>query len=104
MEKNEPPKEWTITTTVDRFKSTSSASINPTDKLYSTFVPAFIGKLNHCSVDSGDIQVYPFEYIPDTDTITIKSEGNDEMHQISEFIHYEHDCYFLDINLQIIQA
>ena len=38
--------------------------------------------MNHYAVDNGDIEVYSYEYIPDTDKTPIKSEENYEMEHI----------------------
>ena len=56
-------------------------------------------RINHCGVDNGDVEVYPsdnpLEYpsdsIPDTDYTPIKSIDDDEMDQLLELFHLDHD-------------
>ena len=39
----------------------------------------------------------------DPEKTPIKSEDNDEMNHILEFLHSEHDCDLLEIDLNMIQ-
>ena len=48
-------------------------------KIHCLVVSYLLGKLKHYEVDDVDIEVYPSEYISDTDNTTIKSEENNEM-------------------------
>ena len=71
-----------------------------------------MGRLNHHAVDNGDVKVYPLEYpfestsdyITTPDTTPIKSIDDNEIDQLLEFFHSEHDDDILYVDLQIIQA
>ena len=84
---HEPPKEWTRTSPADRLKSPTSTTRSSTDKRHSPVVSDIIGKLNHYAVDNGDIEVYPSDSIIYTDKMPIKSEDDDKMNHILEFLH-----------------
>ena len=68
------------------------------------------GRLNHHSIDNGDVEVYPSEYpfeytsdsIPDPDTTLIKSIDDDEMDQLLGFFHLYHDDDILNVELQML--
>ena len=69
-----------------------------------------MGRLNNDYVDNGGIEVYPSEYpfesTPDSvkypDNTPIKSTNNDEMDQLLEFFHSDHDDDILDVEIQML--
>ena len=71
-----------------------------------------MGRLNHHSNDNGDVEVYPLEYtfestsdsVPDPDNTPIKLIGDDEMYQLLEFFHLQHDDGILYVYLQMFQS
>ena len=73
---------------------------------------AIIGRLNHRSIDNGDVEVHPSEFpvefnsesVPDPDTTPIKSIYDDEMDHLLELFHSKHDEDLLDVYLQMFQA
>ena len=105
-EPTDPPREWNIQPSSDQFKSKTS-----TPKT-SIVVSAIIGIFNHHFIDNGDVEVhsseFPVEYnsesVPYTDTTPIKSIYDDEMDDLLELLHSEHDDDIMDVDLQIIQA
>ena len=101
-ETNEPPRQWSRKTAAAHFKSrTSPPNTSPV-------VSAIMGKLNHRSIDNGDITsdvpvASSYDSIPDPDTNPIKSIDDDEMDSLLEFFHSEHDDDILDVDLQMLQ-
>ena len=77
----------------------------------SPLVSAIMGRLNHHTIDNGDVEVQPLEFpvesnsgsVPDTDTTPIKSIYDDEMVHLLEILHSEHNDDILGVNLQMIQ-
>ena len=63
-----------------------------------------MGKLNHYTVDNGDIEEHSSDYMPDTDQTPIKSNKNDEMDQLIELLNLEHYDDIIDVDLQMIQS
>ena len=71
-----------------------------------------MGKLNHHAIDNGDVKIptsyvpveYNYDSVPDPDTTPIKSIDDDEMDNLLEFFHSEHDYDLLDVDLQMLQA
>ena len=67
--------------------------------------------LNIHAVDNGYFDIYPSEYpfestsdtVPYSDTTPIKLTDDDEMEQLLEFLHSEHDDYLLDVDLHMLQ-
>ena len=102
-ESKEPPIECNSQPPADHFKSRSSPSRN------NPVVSAIMGKLNHHSIDNGDITsdvpVEPsYDSVPYPDTTPIKSIDDDVMDHLLQFFHSEHDDDFLDVELQMLQA
>ena len=105
-EPKEPPREWNSQPPEDHFKSrTSTSRTNPV-------ILAIMGKLNHNSIDNGDVNIpnsdvpveSNYDSVPDIDTTPIKSIDDDEMDNLLEFFHSEHDDNIIDVDLQMIQA
>ena len=104
-ERYEPPIEWNSQPPTVQFKSRNSPTKN------SPVVVATTGILNHCDIYNCGVEVYPSEYpfgyiskyVPDPDNNTTESIDDDEMDQLLEFFHSEHDYDFLDVELQILQ-
>ena len=75
-------------------------------------VSALIGRLNHRSIDNGDIEVHRSEFpvelnsesVPYPDTTLIKSIDDYEIDHLLEFFHSEHDEDLLDVDIHILQA
>ena len=84
---HEPTKEWTRTSPAAQLKSPNSTTRSSTDKINSPIVSDIIGKLNHYAVDNGDIEVYPSDSMIYPDKTPIKSEDNNKMNRILEFLH-----------------
>ena len=71
-----------------------------------------MGIINHHTINNGDIDVHTSEfpvefnseYIPNSDTIPIKSIADDEMDHLLEFFHSGYYEYLLDVDIYIIQA
>ena len=68
-----------------------------------------MGKLNHRAIDNGDItSEIPvesnYDSVTDPDTNPIKLIDDDEMDNLLEFFHSEHDDDLLDVDLQMLQA
>ena len=71
-----------------------------------------MGRLNHHSIVNGNVKIptsdFPIESnsesVPDPDTTPIKSIDDDEMDNLLEFFHSEHDDNLLDVDLQMLQA
>ena len=71
-----------------------------------------MGKLNHHAIDNGDVKIptsdvpveSKYDSVTDPDTTPIKSIDNDEMDNLLEFFHSEHDDNLLDVDLQMLQA
>ena len=71
-----------------------------------------MGKLNHHARDNGDVKITTSDFtvessyvsVPDIDTTPIKSIDDDEMDNLLEFFHSEHDDNLLDVDLQMLQA
>ena len=69
-----------------------------------------MGRLNHHAIDNGDVKVpiseFPVELnlesVPYPNTTPIKAFDDDEMDNILEFFHSEHNEYFLDVDRQMI--
>ena len=69
-------------------------------------------RLNHHSMDNGDIKITTSEFpvesnsesVPDLDNTLIKSIDDDEINNVLEFFHSEHDEDLLDVDLHMIQA
>ena len=77
-------------------------------------IPMFLAnmaRLNNHVVDNGDVYLYPSEYpfistsesVPYPDTTPIKSIDGDEMDQLLEIFHSDHDDGFLDVDHQMLQ-
>ena len=67
-----------------------------------------MGKLNHHSIDTGDITSdvpvdSRYDSVLDPDTTPIKSIDDDEMDNLLEFFYSEHDDNILDVDLQMLQ-
>ena len=70
-----------------------------------------MGRLNNNTIDNGGVNVpnsyFPVEYnsesVPYPDTNNIKSIDDDEMDNLLEFLHSEHDEDLLDVDLQMLQ-
>ena len=70
-----------------------------------------MGRINHHSIDNGDVEFHPSyfpsesnsESIPDTETTLIKSIDDDKMDHLLELFHSIHDDDLLDVDLQILQ-
>ena len=68
-----------------------------------------MGKLNHHAIDNGDITSdvpveSSYDPVPYPDTPPIKSIDDDEIDQILEFFHSEHDDDLLYVHLYMLQA
>ena len=69
------------------------------------------GRLNHYSVDNGDVKVPNSEFpvdsnsesVPDPYTTPIKSIDDDKMDHLLEFFHSEYDEDLLDVDLKMLQ-
>ena len=104
-EPNGPPRECNSQTTVAHFKYRS-----PPPKT-SPVVSDIMGRLNHHTIDNGDVEVHPSyfsveynsESVTDPDTTPIKSFDDDEMNHILELFHSEHQDDLLDADLYIIK-
>ena len=105
-EPNEIPREWISQPPADHFKSrTSPFNTSPV-------VSDIMVKLNHDAVDNGDVQIFtsdiPVEFksesVQDPDTTPIKPIDDDEMDNLLELLHSEHDEDLLDVDLYILQA
>ena len=104
-EPTDPPREWNIQHPAAHFKSrTSPPKTIPV-------VSAIMGRLNHHTIDNGDVEVHP-SYFPvesnsesviDSYTTPIKSIDDDEMEHLLELFHSEHDDDLLGIDLQMLQ-
>ena len=102
----EPPREWNRQPPADHFKSRSSLSRT------NSVISAIMDKLNHNSIDHGDVKITTtevpvdsnYESFPDPYTTTIKSIGDDEMNHLLELFHSENDDNLLDVDLQMLQA
>ena len=78
----------------------------------STVVSDIMGRLNSHTVDNSDVEVYlleyPSEYTSDSVTWTyynpIKSIKYDEMDQLLELFHPEHDDDLFYVYLQMLQV
>ena len=70
-----------------------------------------MGRLNHHVIDNGDVEVHSSEYrfqstsdsVLDPDTTLIKPIDDDEMYQVLELFHSDHDDDILDVDFQTIQ-
>ena len=67
-----------------------------------------MGKLNHLAINNGDITSYVpvesnYDSVPDPYTTPIKSIYDDEMDQLLELFHSEHDDNLLDVDLHMLQ-
>ena len=77
----------------------------------SPVVLVIMGRLNHNTIDNGDVEVHPSdssfestsESVPYPDTTTIESIDDDEMYHLLEFFHYNHDDDILYVDLQMLQ-
>ena len=105
-DKNEPPSECKSQPPASHSKSSTSPSkTNPV-------ISVIMGRLNHHAIDNVDIKVptseFPVEFNYESvlyqDTNLIKSIDDDEMNNLLEFFHSEHDEYLLDVDLHILQA
>ena len=90
----------------NHFKSRTSTSKT------SSVVSAITGRLNHNTIDNGDVKVH-YSYftvesnsklVPYPDTTLIKSIHDDGMDHLLELLHSEHDEYLLDVDLQKVQS
>ena len=71
-----------------------------------------MGKPNHHGIDNGDVKIPTsdvpvesnYDSVPYPDTTPIKSIDDDEMDNLLEFFHSEHDDDLLDVDLQMLQA
>ena len=78
----------------------------------SPLVSDITGRLNHHAVDNGDLDIYPTDYalkygydsVPEPYNTPIKSIDDDEMEQILQLSHLEHDDDLLDLDQYMIQA
>ena len=79
----------------------------------SPVVSDIMEKINHHAIDYDDDEVQPSDYppkstsesFPDTDTTPIKSiDDDDDMDQLLELFHSEHDDDILDDDLHMLQA
>ena len=104
-EPNELTREWNIQPPEAHIKSrTSTTKTSPV-------VSVITGRINHHVIDNDDVEVQPSyfpvesnsESVPYPDTNTIKSTNDDEMDHLLELLHSEHDDYFLDVDLHMIQ-
>ena len=105
-EPNEPPRGWNSKPPAAHFKSRTSPHKT------SPVVSSIMGILNHRSIDNGDVEFRPSEFpvefnsdsVLDPGTTLIKSIDDDEMDHLLEFFHSEHYEYFLDVDIQMLQA
>ena len=103
---DEPPREWNIQPTAVQLKYCTSTPNNR------PVVLDLMGRLNHHAVDNGDFDVYTldcaleynYHYVTDPDNTPIKSIDDDEIYQILELFHLEHDDDILDVDLHMLQA
>ena len=104
-EKNDTPREWNILPPAINVKSrTSPPKTSPV-------VSAIMGRLNYHYVDNDNAGVYPSEYpfeytssfVPYPGNTLIKLIDDNEIDQLLEFFHSEHDDNLLDFNIQMLQ-
>ena len=55
-EPNEPPREWNIKPPAAHFKSRTTPSIAI------PVVSDITGRLNHCAIDNGDVEIHPSDF------------------------------------------
>ena len=104
-EPNDPPIEWKSQPPAAYFKSRTSPP--KTSPVFSDIM----GRLNNHAIDNADVEFHPseflveynYEYVPYPDTNPIKSIDDYEMDYIPEFFHLEHNCDFMDVDLQMLQ-
>ena len=102
-ELKDPPREWNSQPPAAHFKSRSSPSRT------NHVVSAIMGKLDHHSIDNGDITSdvpvkSSYDSVPYLDTTPIKYIDDDEMDHLLEFFYSEHDDDLIDVYLQMLQA
>ena len=75
-------------------------------------VSAIMGKLNHHAIDNGDVKITTsevpvesnYDSVPDPYTTPLKSIYDDEIDNLLELLHSDHDDDLLDVDLQMLQA
>ena len=103
-EPTDPPLQWNSQPTSSHFRYRTSTTKT------STVVSSIMGKLNHHSIDNGDVKVHPLyfpfesnsESVPYPETNPIKSI-DDEMDHLLKFFYSELDDDILDIDVHMIQ-
>ena len=98
-EPTETTREWNRQPPEAYFKSITSTP--QTSPLFLNIM----GRLNNYAINNGDVEVYSSNYqfeaisdsVPYMDTTKIKLIDDNEIYQLLEFLHSEHDGYLLDV-------